>query len=197
MANVIKKILLGLNSVLVHDSTHMAWEWLHMTVSGREKKVRITALAGKRAIFIVVRGSWAFPHIKWRYRWDQTSSVRDVKYVCSADQLHNDTAEISLWGLCHEAFHHFCLTEEHFIFPGTAPALLLHAKLTPQVLVYLLTDTCALKVIPSPLAGISARLECSTPLLSWKRDTEGMDRMGNELDWAEKNNRQRSYQCRL
>ncbi len=36
-------------------------------------------------------------------------------------------------------------------------APLLHAKLTPQVLLHLLTDTCPLKMIPSPAASIAAR----------------------------------------
>lgn len=35
-------------------------------------------------------------------------------------------------------------------------ARLLHAKLTPEVLLYLLTDTCSLKMIPSPAASIAA-----------------------------------------
>lgn len=35
-------------------------------------------------------------------------------------------------------------------------APLLHAKLTPQVLLYLLTDTCSLKMILSPAANIAA-----------------------------------------
>ncbi|TNN86965.1 hypothetical protein EYF80_002720 [Liparis tanakae] len=33
---------------------------------------------------------------------------------------------------------------------------LLHAKLTPQVLLYLLTDTCSPETIPPPAAGMAA-----------------------------------------
>lgn len=58
-------------------------------------------------------------------------------------------------------------------------APLLHAKLTPQVLLYLLTDTCSLKMIPSPAASIAA---CSGGVLDSiiklkkRRQSEGMGR---------------------
>lgn len=50
--------------------------------------------------------------------------------------------------------HHFCRIS--YSLAHSNIALLLHAKLTPQVLPYLLTDTCSLKMIPSPAASIAA-----------------------------------------
>lgn len=73
-------------------------------------------------------------------------------------------------------------------------APLLHAKLTPQVFLYLLTDTCLLKMIPSPAASIAA---CSGGVLDSiiklkKRDrAKGMGRgkrkKRKKLDWVENN----------
>lgn len=50
--------------------------------------------------------------------------------------------------------HHFCRIS--YSLAHSNIALLLHAKLTPQVLPYLLTDTCSVKMIPSPAASIGA-----------------------------------------
>lgn len=74
-------------------------------------------------------------------------------------------------------------------------APLLHAKLTPQVLLYLLTDTCSLKMILSPAANIAAHsggvLDSIIKLK--KRQSEGgwreRRKKKEELDWLEKNNR--------
>lgn len=64
------------------------------------------------------------------------------------------------------------------------------------MLLYLLTDTCSLKMIPSPAASIAA---CSGGVLDSiiklkKRDRErgwwGEREVGKNLDWVEENNRE-------
>lgn len=68
-------------------------------------------------------------------------------------------------------------------------APLLYAKLTPQVLLYLLTDTCSPTMIPSAAAVIAARSggELHSTIKLKKTQSE---RKKKKLDWLEKNNRE-------
>lgn len=51
-AKAIKKILWALNSVIVHDYIHMAWEWLHMTVLRENMLSRQQPLQGKMQLLL-------------------------------------------------------------------------------------------------------------------------------------------------
>lgn len=72
----------------------------------------------------------------------------------------------------------------------SAIAVLLQSKLTPQVLLYLLTDACSLKMIPSLVAGTAS---CSGSVLDSiiklkKRDGVSRRKGGKKLDLVEENN---------
>lgn len=81
------------------------------------------------------------PAPKWR--WSAVSQRSPFKATSFCPHIPHLTTSVSPRSISYSLAH-----------SNIAP--LLHAKLTPQVLLYLLTDTCSLKMILSPAANIAA-----------------------------------------